>query len=662
MKNKSLLFITMVMVLSVLLLATNSRDSNSETTSSSKKSSNSFVLPEQMPQDFTQNPPIAQQLFIQKLRAPDAQGNTVLVFAKFDDREPRIKELSGLSINLSPNKIINFNDEGRNGDEKARDGQFTVPLKLDDEEIKALFTRNNAALDKKGRREVEFVGRSAIFKDLSALNFDNFSRGALIPLPPAFTSIVDASNIKSIRDKSLMITDVSVVQDLQRTYDPCRSPKGNVNGVWSFGRLITNMANQGSTGVTPKDFLTDWVDRFLFSAHSHPVSTDATTNRLAAKTQLVKAWMKNSGIVPVPAGPLPANWKSLALKVEEFPARLLTIVNRLDLRGNSGYGGFSNAGEGRLVFCFVDSNNNCNHGSNGLGTMTFIFEYGIPITNCLSLNKYASNWWNLRNEPFGATFNTKLESLTNIFTKANANPNKPNKSALNHLRTNEFIMIPWVIRDFEIDGPTRKLKLIHPSKEPMDNANGFTPPVTLPVDPVKQVALVTFVNGLPFTSTSNPAYTIPNNLAGMHAPMAVGQGVRYHWRGTAQNAMTPLNRREFSLNTCSGCHKGETFNSFTHVRPRNLNAKAAISGFMSGLGADDLSTDNDADAMGFFVVRDPSPVNPLTAPKQFNEALRRALDLEKLVFNSPCHVMEKFPQDLVAIHEVLTFRPLNMTH
>lgn len=659
MKNRPLLFVAIAMSLTILLLATNCRNSTTESNSSNENRSASLVPSAQLLQLFNQEPPIAKQLFIQKLSTPDAKGNTILLLAKFEDTDPRIKELSGLNINLLPNKIINFNDEGRDGDEKARDGQFTVPLKFDDDEIKALFERSNSTINVKKRREVQFVGRSAVFKDLAALDFESFKLGKVIPLPPTFTSIIDASNIVAIRDKSLMITDTSVVEDKTRTYDPCRSPKGNPNGVWSFGHLITNMANQPLTGVTPKDFLTNWVDRFLFAAHVHPGSGDATTDRIAAKTRLVKAWMRNSGIAP-PPGALPANWATMPLKIEEFPVRLLAIVNRLDLRGNAGYGAISNAGEGRLVFCFVDSNNNCSNGNNGRGTMTFIFEYGIPINDCTALNKYATNWWNLRNVPFGATFNSKLEAITKVFTKANANAGKPNKSALNHLRTDEFIMNPWVIRDFEIDGTSKRLKIIHPSKEPMDDANGFTPSVTLP-NPVKQVALVTFVNSLPFATNPNPRYSIPNALAGMHAPMNVPPSVRYHWRGTANSPMDSLNRREFSLNTCSGCHKGETFNTFTHVRPRSINSRALISGFMSGLGADDNSADIDTDPMGFFFVNDPGPASGLS-PKQFNEALRRAQDLEKLVFNSPCLPIVKFPQDIVAINEVLTFRPLNMTH
>lgn len=660
MKNKPLLFIAVAMsVLAVFLLATNCQNSNNKSEASTEATTATKVPTAQQLQLFTQDPPVAKQLFIQKLRTPDAKGNNLLLIAKFDNNEPRIKDLLGLSVNLLPTKAINFNDEGRDGDEKARDGQFTVTLKFSDEEVKGLFERSNTTIGLKKSREVEFVGRSAVFKDLSNLKFDDFQRGVLIPLPPSFISIIDGSNIAAIRDKSLMVTDVSVVEDQLRTYDPCRSPKGNPNGVWSFGRLITNMANQPVTGVTPKDFLTNWVDNFLFGLHNHPASTDATTNRLTSKTRLVKAWMRNSGLTP-PAGPLPANWASLPLKVEEFPVRLLAIVNRLDLRGNSGYGVFSNAGEGRLVFCFVDSNNNCSHGNNGPGTMTFIFEYGIPINNCLSLNKYASSWWNLRTQAFGPAFNVKLEAITNVFTKINANPAKPNRSALNHLRTNDFLMSPWVIRDFEIDATSKRLKLVHPSKEPMDNANGFTPSVA-PTVAAKQAALVTFVNGIPFIANPNPSYSIPNNLAGMHAPMNVNPGVRYHWRG-APSAMTPLNRREFSLNTCSGCHKGETLNPFTHIRPRNISTRAAISGFMSGMGSDDSATDlpMDTDPMGFFIVNDPGPT-PLPA-KKFNEALRRALDLEKLVFNSPCRTIDRFPQDIVAIQDILTFRPLNMTH
>lgn len=604
------------------------------------------------PNLFGQDPPVVQQLWLQKLKAPDKAGNNVLIQAEFLRDDAKIAGQKELKINLNEQSQITLFDNGENGDEKPQDGVFTAPLRLDEGKLTELINRNNELIKGKNNVETEFAGRSVVNRRLQIVDLNRLKEGLRVPLDLIFLSAVNGATLPNIRDKSLMVTDLSVVQDLTRTYDPCRTPnKGNPNGVWSFGTLISNMANQPSTGVTPKQFLIDWVDNFLFSAQTHPGSGDATTNRTAAKAKVIRAWIKNSGL-PVPGGAgVPVGWQGLALKPEEFPVRLLAIVNRLDLRGNLGYSfpasGF-NAGEGRFVFCFVDSNNSCSTGNNGPGTMTIIFEYGIPLSTCTSIKNYGQQWWNLRSMAFGAAYNNALQSITNVFTAANAMPSKPNKSALNHLRTNEFIQSPWVIRDFLIDAGTKKLKMVHPNKEPMQNSNGPAGPNVAP--------LVTFVNALPFPANPNPAYAIPNNLAAMHAPMP---SPGHFWRGSAANVMNAQDRRGFSLNTCSGCHARETNNAFTHVKPRNVGSKAALSGFMTGLGSDNKGTDNDADPVGKFFVNDPGPVAPLPQ-SEFNEALRRALDLEHLV-NTTCFSIFA-PVDLIAFERTLRFRPLNMEH
>jgi hypothetical protein len=599
---------------------------------------------------FENHPPISDRVFVQKLVESDNKGNNVQILASFPQREKRLVENKSFKINLGNERDIMLEDDGKFGDKLAGDRLFSSSLKISEDDILKFAKSNNELIRRKQNVETVFIGRSAVRVKLEPFDIEAFKAGRRVAFDVVTPSIIDATTLPDIRDKSLMIRDLTVVEDVTRTYDPCRSPnKGNPNGVWSFNTLITNMANTPLTGVTPKQFLIDWVDNFVFKAITHPNSGDIAPARNTSKERLIKAWMKNSG-VPVPAAAgIPVGWQSTNLKSAEFPVRLLAIVNRLDLRGNSGYG-FSNAGEGRFVFCFVDSQNGCNTGGNGPGTMTFIFEYGIPLTNCNAVKNYAQSWWNLRSTPFGSTYNTALQNITKVFTDANTKPSKPNGNALNHFRTNEFIQAPWSIRDFEIDATSHKLIQIHPNKESMASSNGLalTPAST---------SLVTFVNSIPFASTLNPVYTIPNNLAGMHAPMPAPS---HFWKGNATDVMSPINRREFSLNTCSGCHAGETLNNiFTHIKPRNVGTVAALSKFMTGLGSDDNTGDNDADAVGSLFVND--RFTPSTLPqKEFNEALRRAKDLESLIFNSPCFVRGGFPNQLLGIHQILKFRPLNM--
>lgn len=612
---------------------------------------------------FQQLPPIADQIMIRKLKEPDNKGNTVAIMVQFQRSDKRLNELKEIPITLGDNAQLLLSDNRREGDEKPGDGIFTALMAVKPDEVINLMKRNNELIRKQKNEEVVFVNRSAVTRKLIDFDLASFDAGKTVLLTLPFTSIVGSLTLPDIRKKSLMITDLSVVEDKTRTYDPCATVKGNPAGVWSFGSLITNMANQPVSGVTPKAFLIDWVNNFLFSAKTL-ASGDASTVRPLSKEKLVKAWMKNSGLAVPPAGGVPEAWETKALKVEEFPVRLMAIVNRLDLRGNIGYGGVNNAGEGRFVFCFADSRSSCGAGGNGPGTMTFILEYGIPITNCTALTNFATKWWNLRTTVFGSAFNANLQGITEVFTKANAKASGVNKSALNHLRSNDFLpgtvnisVNPWDIRDFELDALTKKLKMIHPNREPMESSNGLA---TVPINPVKLADMVSFANSIPFTTDINTPYTIPGNIQGIHAPMRVNPLDDYHFRGDAGHVISPLNRREFSFNACSGCHKGETNNPFTHVRPRNAGSASTLSGFMTGLGSDDNPGDSDVDAASFFFVNDPGPA-PLS-PKQFNEALNRAISLEKLVFGSPCFVSTGFAQQLVAVNQVLNFRPINMEH
>ena len=60
--------------------------------------------------------------------------------------------------------------------------------------------------------------------------------------------------------KTLLITDLSVVNDPVRTFDPCTG-KGTPMGAWSFGKLMSDIANQPVSGISPSDFARRWQGR-----------------------------------------------------------------------------------------------------------------------------------------------------------------------------------------------------------------------------------------------------------------------------------------------------------------------------------------------------------------------------------------------------------------
>jgi hypothetical protein len=113
-------------------------------------------------------------------------------------------------------------------------------------------------------------------------------------------------------------------------------------------------------------------------------------------------------------------------------------------------------------------------------------------------------------------------------------------------------------------------------------------------------------------------------------------------------------RFNFSLNTCWGCHGGETQTGFTHVDPVFYGTEATLSGFLTGSagknGAIDFDKDPDNDV---FTVKDPAlrPTASNATLRGFNDMLRRARDLNA-VWQSDCGTV-------FSISSELLFKPLN---
>lgn len=651
------ILVFLVIVMSIIFFATQCTDSPKST---EPKNDDSAV---NKPEDkgvasvpLAKMPPLAQEIFVQRSE-PDKDGNNLIVSVRLQETDKRFDNMKELTLNVDSGRVIRFT--------RDNDGLLSTRIKVVENEFVSLVqTSNRLIQSKKDFTETIFVKRSAVKVRRQPFDLQLFRRNVRVPLDISFQSIIDNTTLPDIRKKSLMVTDLSVIADPTRTFDPC-AKSGKADGAWSFQTLINNMVNGNGDAQT---FLINWVQTSLFSASLLSSSNDAATDRKVSRERFVRAWMRNSGLQD-PGPTPPASWADSALLVEAFPVRLTAIINRIDLRDNSAYTGADDAfGEGRFVFCFAEPGD-CNGGNNGPGTMTFIFEYGVPLQGCFSRLNYAKKWWALREVSFGDAFNAQLESITNVFASANAAPSRPNGSSLNHLRTNDFLAgqvdidaNPWDIRQFEIDAATHLLKLTPPNREPMVGSNGANAERTF-FDHDKFVKLVQFANGLPFPFPENPVYEIPVDLQGNHAPMPVLPSTQYLWRNSTAdqtNVFTPANRREFSLNTCSGCHKSETDNVFTHVKPRRTDLAAQLSGFETGMGNDDDPTDDDTQDIGTIQVNDIVPGN--AEPKFFNEALRRGQDLEKAIFGSLCIRERPFPQLLVSIVETLRFAPVNMEH
>ncbi|HEX8127544.1 MAG TPA: choice-of-anchor X domain-containing protein, partial [Pyrinomonadaceae bacterium] len=265
----------------------------------------------------------------------------------------------------------------------------------------------------------DFVGNKAV----PLVDFRNVQPGQIVPLRRIGTwRRVSA-------EKSLVITNLKVVENFDRTFNPCTGV-GTRMGRWTFGYLMTQMANQPVTGISPSTFTRKWLDKWMTN---QTVNGWTVAQRQKIKTLVIDPWVAASG------GP------GMPLNLSIAPFKLLAIVNRVDLRNNTTYGG-GNAGEGRFVFGVIDrtgtgstdpaytstGSRNCRETQ-----FTVIFEYGIDRRGC-AIRDWGKQWYNLRNFVLGsAAYNNALQAITDQFTTAGVAPHKPNGSALNQLRTNE---------------------------------------------------------------------------------------------------------------------------------------------------------------------------------------------------------------------------------
>jgi len=574
---------------------------------------------------FEKTPPIARAVDIRQLENND-NGNLLLTadFGKGVLKEPFH------AVMLGEEKLV-LRDDGKEGDSLAGDGRFTIVLKEDTSALLQELDRLNTLLREKKSTTVfnnRILQRLPVRPE-KITEIDRFKKGGVLHFDP---SVFVLTADPALKDHSLVVTAPPVVEDPTRTFNPCTGV-GNPTGAWAFARLVTEMANTPLTGIQPKDFLLKWLQTWL---NDQSVNGDLIAKRPNI-SNIINAWQTLS---------------SGTFDIKFAPFKLIALVNRIDLRGNTGYG-FDNPGEGRFVFCAVDAS--C-HVIRNPAPFMVIFEYGIPKHKCADLKAYAQQWYDLRTHtPGSAPYNAALEAITDQFTLANTSPAKPNGSSINQVRTNEFALgiAPWELREFNVSGTSHLLENATVKQEPQDTFNAISPHA----NPAYTQVMADFVNANTAIIEAN-RYTIPSTAGGIH--LAAGKahtenaGV-YHWDGSTTPGPRFITsdsaRFILSLNTCSGCHGGEgKTGNFMHVAPGGTGGTPAIlSGFLTG--APPFSTSP-------FFVTDPGG-RPGGSPRVrgFNDLERRALDLEAFVGISCTPLLRSF-----ALARLLTFDPIRMTH
>jgi hypothetical protein len=591
--------------------------------------------------------PPPTDVFIQKTDSFPKLGN-VLVMVRLSPAQVAAKKGDGTETFVTIGDLgeVLFRDDGQGGDAAGGDALYTAVARVDLEELARRAELDQAALHAGSSKAPVFSGRAlAGSRTQQAFDFGGFQAGDAVRLDPAVVNVQvpvspwpPTNPPNQFQERALMIRDPGAVADPTRTIDPC-TLAGTPGGSWTFEHLMKEMANQPATGLNPSVFTENWLQNWTAN---QTINAFGVPSRLQMQN-LINQWRAASG--------------GGNLDLSKAPVRLLAIVSRLDLRrtrgGGGGYGGhgggaFLDAGEARFIFGFVlpagwrlaggyNSTNAPLLNRNGCRALPFtvIFEYRVPKSDCPGVRDWAQRWVDLANfVPGTPDFNDRLELLTEEFVTANANPTRPNGSALGQLRTNEIALAaPWQLREFQLTQfPSSLLDETTTNDTADDSFNNTT---------VFQSWILGQISPLLSSPWDQAIPTVPlvfpsSNFQGAH-PEVPGPG--FFWNAPGLN-LSPFfgdnsenwGRHRASLTSCNGCHAGETSTNFVHVDPSTPGLPANLSGFLTGI-----------------TVADPAEASGLPN-RTFSDLARREQDLQDLARIS---CLRFAPVDVALVHDSL---------
>ncbi len=699
--KRTLVFASTLIVVTLLLSWTLLDDDATSTTSSSllhgdqlkNEAMYDFAAGNELSSGSNQ-PPAAEDVLVQRL--PGDNGH-VLLMAYYSK-----ENYAETSLTIDNGYTITLRDNGKGDDKVAGDGFYTVKISADVQSFRKQSISLLQQMKANGYRPLSYVNRQRIidpdiaesfelakfdaYQPVSISGLTNALSADFRPAVIAVTSMAASSitngtvaasatqtaqaaattttiTLDSIRKNSIFITNLAVVEDSTRTWNFC-TQKGNVNGSWTFGTLMRQLASKSLTQIASDSAVSAYIKTWLKNWETTQViNRDSVKARTLVDSIILNPWLDTSRSHGTPAGQLDMRWA---------PFKLIAITNRFDLRT-----GLS-CGEGRLVFCLISSA--CSALRNPPEQQfTVIFEYGVnQPRSCDAQHAWAQQWVNLTNFPLGsAQYNLALQNITDQFTKCGTNPSKPHQSSLDQLRTNEIALVlpttinpkRWELREFILDSATGNLKETTVKQTPADKYNAQV--VNTDVQHMvsysnqNQAGINTGKFTVPLTWQGSPFLAGATRVNGNPTGKPTGnQAAVYHWDGTGSgNASTFImsdnTRFNFSLQTCSGCHSGETQTAFTQINPAFYGREARLSGFLTGVNGTGGAIDFDHDSSNLLMtVLDPSlrPTNDSTTAKKrtFNDIDRRARDLQRVASNTCGSVL--------SISSQLMFQPSTSVH
>jgi hypothetical protein len=384
-----------------------------------------------------------------ELKKPAGGFNGIAVVALNPQEDPGISHRREFSLGID-RKTVHYNDLGLDPDIKKDDGLFSAYVKFDFQSLadgqerfahRLETSLNEAASARRPLDLFEFSGRSvATQKPFIPPEFsrepDAFDKqmkkrlaADRIAMTPAALDILPALGRP---EKTLLITDTSVVADPYYTFDQCDTDhtrnNTNPNAPWSLKTLLANINN---SGISDRIFIHHWLRSWMLSQGSN--------DQTISFAGLFTAW---DGINPA------------SLDIDRLPFRLLAIVNRLDL-AKIGFAD-SNGGEIGFVFGLVNPNN-CRDFSD---QKTLILEYGDAAETCEQIQTRAQHWLQLNELGLGTP--DYLSALAQVTDSVTAEGRAHN--TLKQLRTNYFDQGTGHFLEFNIDSVTGFLKRVPTEK------------------------------------------------------------------------------------------------------------------------------------------------------------------------------------------------------
>jgi len=433
----------------------------------------------------------------------------------------------------------------------------------------------------------------------------------------------------------LMITDPNVVEDPNRTFDPCPNgqPGTTQMGAWTFGRLMLSISGQtDATNITNIESADTMVHNLLeFWANDqtgmHAINSFSVLRRPGiGQVMSASTWPLDPG--------------GVNNDIRVAPFQLNAIVNRMDIgEGSSPL----NAGELRLVFGYAPCASN---GDDGQGlNFNVIFEYNVPTavasgcTGNKSVQAWADLWQNVENdfeacEPNGAFREVCQASDQNpnpiadiqIITDKVITVSAGGQFNLAAFRSNENVLNQnqggpnedWELRQFGLTGlggsaPPSFVEVPlfeTPEGSPLTSVDGQPMPNfglnyvpgegnLICIDQqsgqnCEANVLEAFINQNQSSIDFPGTYQVPamfgsgitgqQPFQGASAFQAGSPGAFWNASGISNNTT----RMEFSENTCNGCHGAEVQTSFKQVEvrhplPLNQNPQPSpLSAFLVG--------------------------------------------------------------------------------